>query len=241
MNEQLLVPTALKRLRRIEDKNKSQKMRNNLGMAVHHLILEDGSLLLYQAYDTAKEQFFDAYWIPSLDHVYRIKYLSPYTTIPTGYFVDHLARLPSGELTQTESFKELPLKDIRFNKEVLQSTLVDADAMSLIELWQQVPDPNEVYSEKESKTLTAFYWKLTLPWLCLLAIMAPIPFCVKYSRQLPVFLIYVCGIFGLLAFYLLIDAAQVVAKRQVIHPFWAICGPFFAVFGFFGWRFAKLQ
>lgn len=239
-NEQFLLPDALRKLRRLEDATKHQRSRNQLGMAVRHLILEDRSILLFQDYDTAHERFFDVYWIPTINDVYRMKFLSPYQTIPLGSYVDHLSRQPSGELLQIASYPELQLPAIQFNRELLQSTILDPDILSLTDLAHQIEGITPFRNEKESKVLTAFYWKLAVPWLCLLAIIAPAPSCVRFSRQLPIYLIYVCTLFGLIAFYMFVDAAQVVAKRQVIDPFWALIPPFIAIFTFFGWRFAKL-
>jgi lipopolysaccharide export system permease protein len=239
LNEQFLLPNALKKLRTIEDKAKSQKTRRTPSIAVQHVILEDGSLLLFQAYNLAKEQFFDAYWIQSFDNLYRIKYLSPYSSPPVGYFVDHLIREPNGELLQQQAYKKLAFPSMHFNPEVLQSTILDPDVLSLSELAYQFPELSADSNEKESKLLTAFYWKLTLPWLCLLAILAPAPFCIRFSRQPPLFFIYVGNLFGLIAFYMFMDALQVVAKRQVTPPLLAIGLPFLIAFSFFGWRFAK--
>jgi lipopolysaccharide export system permease protein len=240
-NEQFLLPEALRKLRRIENATKHKKSRHTLKLAVQHLILEDGSLLIFQDYDTAKEHFFDAYWIQSVDSIYRIKYLAPLQSAPIGYFVDHLLRQPNGEIFQKESYLTHPFPDMTFHVDLLQSTLIDPDILSLGQLSEQIIDISSDRTEKESKILTAFYWKLTMPWLCLLAIIAPAPYCVRFSRHLPLFLIYICSLFGLIAFYMFMDAAQVVAKRQVIAPFWAICGPFFVMFSYFGWRFSKLE
>ncbi len=236
LNEQLLLPTALKKLRRIEDATKHQSYRNQLTLTAHSIVLEDSSLLLFQFYDTANERFFDTYWIRSIDDIYRMKYLTPYTPAITGYFVDHFVRQSNGELAQQESFKQFEFKNLHFNQENLQSTLLDPDTLSLSELSMQF-HRSSILMEKESKILTAFYWKLIIPWLCLLVILAPAPFCISFSRTLPIFFIYVGGLFGLIAFYLFMDAAQVVAKRQVIEPFWAIVVPFLCVSIFFVWRF----
>lgn len=239
-NEQFLLPSALRKLRRIEDATKHQKHRHSTMLSVRHVILEDGSLLVFQNYDSAQEHFFDVYWIESIDSIYRIKYLLPNLSIPLGYFVDHLVRQKGGEILQEASYREFPFAAMKFNPDLLQSTILDPDILSLSELKGQVSDISSNTTEKESKILTAFYWKLSIPWLCLLAIIAPAPFCVRFSRQLPVFLIYVCTLFGLIAFYMFMDAAQVIAKRQVLSPFWVICGPFFIMFSYFGWRFTKI-
>jgi lipopolysaccharide export system permease protein len=240
-NEQFLLPEALRKLRRMEDSTKHQKSRHAPRLAVRHVVLEDGSLLIFQDYDTAKERFFDAYWIQSIDQIYRMKYLSPTSSAPVGFFVDHLVRQPNGELLQEASYRELTFPAMQFNPELLQSTILDPEILSISDLTTQVLEVSSDLNEKESKILTAFYWKLVLPWLCLLAIIGPAPYCVRFSRQLPIFLIYVFSLFGLIAFFMFMDAAQVVAKRQVLSPFWAICGPFITVFGYFGWRFVKME
>lgn len=241
INEQFVLPTALKKLRRIEDATKHQKSRRHLEMAVNHAILEDGSLFLFQNYDTAKEQFFDAYWIPSTDQFYRMKYFSPYAEKPTGYFVDQIVRRPNGNLELANSYPEYAFKKMHFSQEMLHSTIMDPDMLSLTELWGQLPSNGHEWSEKESKVSAAFYWKLFIPFLCLIAIMAPAPYCVRFSRQYPFFFIYVCGLFGLIAFYLVLDAAQVIARRQVASPLLAIGIPFWSVFTISSWRFAKMK
>lgn len=240
LNEQTLLPPALRKLRRIEDSTKHQKNRNQLSLAVRNLTLEDGSIFIFQSYDTAQEHFFDAYWIRSIDNIYRIKYLKPHQSHPIGYFVDHFIRQPNGVLSQVESFEQLTLKGLNFNHELLQSATIDPDALSLSELWTQLPGLQvDEFNEKESKILTAFYWKLLMPWLSLLAILAVAPFCLVFSRQLPVFFIYVCGIFGILAFYLIMDAAQIIAKKQVVAPQVMMGVPFLISLMIFGWRFYK--
>lgn len=240
LNEQFLLPTALKKLRRIEDATKHQKRKPQ--MIAHSIVLEDGSLFLFQIYDTSKEQFFDSYWIQSIDSIYRIKFLSPLFPVPLGYFVDHLTRQPNGELDVVTSFSDHFFPDLHFNQEILQSTLIDSDALSLTELWSQLPpEKKAVLSERESKLYTSFYWKILIPWLCFFAIIAPAPICVRFSRQMPLFLIYACGIFGLIGVYLFLDAAQVISQRQVLDPMWAFGFPFVLLFTIFGWRFIKLS
>lgn len=239
-NEQFFLPTALRKLRRIEDAAKHQKKGQALDLAARHVILEDGSVVVYQDYDTNEERFFDAYWIQSIDSIYRMKYLTPIPLPPTGYFVDHLTRQSNGEIYQKTSYLELPLPEMKFNVNHLQSALIDPDILPLTALYRQSLDISSSPTEKESKILTAFYWKIIIPWLCLLAIIAPAPFCLRFSRAPPIFLIYVCSLFGMIAFYMLMDATQVVAKKQIFPPLWVIFVPFLLVFSYFGFRYKKL-
>jgi lipopolysaccharide export system permease protein len=241
LNEQFLLPKALKKLRRIEDLTKHNRSRQDQSISVKQVILEDGSLLLFQHYDSIKEQFFDVFWVQTIDNIYRIKYLTPSGIIPVGYFVDHLMRQPNGELLQQVSHKMLEFPAMHFNQKVLQSTILDPEILSLTELFTRYREVTNERNEKESKLLTAFYWKVALPWLCLLAILIPAPFCVRFSRQVPVFLIYVGCLFGFLAFYMLLDATQVIANRQVIPAVWAIGAPFIAAFCWSGYRYYRMS
>jgi len=239
-NEQYLLPEALRKLRQIEQASKHQRGRSRSMLHAQHLVLGDASLLVFQYYDPLKEQFFDVYWIQSMDSIYRMKYLSPTATPPMGYFVDHLVRDQSGELLQKTDHRECHFPQMVFSPNLLESTIIDPETLSISELMTQVLDVSPSPNEKESKILTSFYWKLNLPWLCLLSIMAPAPFCVRFSRQPPVFLIYMCSLFGFIAFYMFMNAAQIAAKRQVFHPFWGVYLPFLTLFSYFGWRFNRL-
>lgn len=241
INEQWILPPSLKNLRQMEETAKDQKKSLSSHLAAHSLFLKDGSLLIYQSFDPKTENFFDVYWIRSIDNIYRIQTLAPYRPLPMGYFVDHLVRQGNGELIQVNAYPELSFPDFSLQRENLQVLAWEPEMFSITELLHLLPQQSSPLDEKESKQLTAFYWKLTIPWLCLLAILMPAPSCLRFSRQLPIFMIYVCSLFGLLAFYMLLDAAQFMAKRQVIDPFWAICTPFLIVFSYFSWRFAKMQ
>lgn len=240
-NEQFFLPHALKKLRKIEDATKHRKTTSLNSVKVNHILLEDGSLIIYQNYDSFKERFFDVYWIQSIDQIYRMKFLFPYLVIPKGIFVDKFVRQQNGDLLQEAAYKQKEFPEIPFNKEILQSAIIDSVALSISDLAAQSSKMTSSLDEKESRALTAFYWKLMIPFLCLLAVIAPAPYCVYFSRQRPIFLIYVCNLFGLIAFYMLMDAAKVTTNRQILDPFWAICFPFILSLTYFGHRFYKLQ
>lgn len=240
-NEQFLLPQALRKLRRFEEVTKHQKNRHSQVIAVQHLILEDESLLIFQKYEPVEERFFDVFWVESPDNIYRMKYLYPNPEVPVGHFVDYLKRQENGIMMQEMAQRQMELPSIKFNPDLLRSTIIGPEILSITELTNEVFEISSYENEKESKILTTFYWKICMPWLCLLAIIAPAPFCMRFSRSPPVFLIYSCCLFGLIAFYMFMDAAQVVAKRQVLSPAWAICGPFVILYAYFGWRFFRIE
>ncbi len=238
-NEQFLLPTALKKLRRIEETTKHQKSKHAAPLPAHNIILENGSSVIFQKYDSELERFFDVFWVESIDSIYRIKYLFPKTSPPVGHYVDHIERTPQGELFQVSSYPSFSFEKMIFAPEILQSALFEPDILSLSELVQQTNTISGNMTEKESRVLTALYWKLFTPLLCFLAIIGPGPFCIRFSRQQPLFLIYVCSLFGFIAFYMLLDATTVVARRQVLTPFISFVIPFWGIFLFFIVRFYR--
>lgn len=229
LNNQFLLPTALRDLKHIDTNRSREKHKNQNRAAAQHVALSDSTTLIFHNYDSANDYFFDAYWIRSLDDIYRIKYLYPNTTttgIPSGRFVEHLQRKASGELVRLDSAFEKDFANMLFNKETLFETITPPNEQSITALWEKLPQHKEELSEKESQTVTAFLYKLVMPWFCLLAILGPAPSCLRCTRQLPIFFIFACSIFSLVAFYLIVDASVVLGERNVITPFAAVGIPF---------------
>lgn len=245
LNTEFLVPIALKRLNQIDDSRSRAKRKEILMMAAQHIALEDGSTLIFQSYNSAQQHFFDTYWIRSINDVYRIKYLYPYSHDPSddviGYFVDHLIRNNQGKLVIEASFEKMVFPEMHFNPQILFETITLPEELALSELWEKHPSHHNILSEKESQSMTVFYRKLILPWLCLLAVIAPAPFCLRFTRYLSLFFIYAGNIFGLVAIYLAIDAAVLLGKGQILSPFWALWPLFIAFSSCFTWRFLKVR
>lgn len=237
-NTEILQPMALKYNTKLDHARAKAKQKKHF--SIQQIVLEDNSSFIFREYDNMINEFFDAYWVRSVDDIYRIKYLFPHDQEPIGYSVDHLKRNPDGFLVAVESVPEKAFPDMRFNREQLLKSVTVPDAQSLSELYKKIPDHGKELSEKEAYLKTTFYYKLVMPWLCLLAILAAAPFCTRFSRTLPVFFIYALSIFGLAAFYLVIQATVVLGERQMLDPALAIGIPFACFFALFGWRFAKL-
>lgn len=241
INSEFFLPKAMQGIRQIEDSNSLQdKSRENL--MVQTIPLQDRSSIIYQNFDSANRQFFDVYWLRSIDDIYHMKYLtinSDDENHLTGKFVDHLKRNSSGQLAVKESFPIRSFPEITFSTEQLLETLLPPNDQPLSKLWGQLPPIQGLLSDKEAQILTSFHHKLALPWLSILAVIGPIPFCLMFTRHLPVFFIYICSIFWLLSFYLLMNAALVIGQSQVIHPLAAIWPPIALTALFFYWRFIR--
>lgn len=241
VNMEILIPQTLQRVRIIEDTHfdNADKTAPKRTLPVQSFTLDDDSTLLYQKYDSARDHFFDAYWVRSANDIYRIKYLFPDPDFTIGRFVDHLTRNETGRIEVVESFDTKLFSELHFEKETLMAMLRTPQEMPLSKLWQALPNDRRSLNDVEAQIVTWFYTRLTMPWLCLLAAIGPAPFCMRFTRALPVFLIYALGVFSLVAFYLIMDAAIIFAQGQVLPPAVAIFTPFTLFFGYFGWKFWK--
>jgi lipopolysaccharide export system permease protein len=240
-NTELILPMSLKKINMIDASRAKMKNKIHDFPSVQHVILEDESTLIFRDYDRLKKRFVDAYWIRSIDDVYRMKYLYPYMEKPLGEYVDHLQRNEDKRLTLYDSQTLKVFPEIHFNNQKLTETLTQPQDLSITAIKKKLPAALSNLNEKESQILTVYYYKIIMPWLCLLAVISPIPFCVNFNRQLPVFFIYATSIFGLVAFYLIMDASLILGSRQVIQPGLAIFTPFLLVFGFFSMRYIRLN
>lgn len=238
-NTEVLQPQALKYRQHITHLRAKEKHKKNHHPHIQHIVLPNNTSLIFKNYDAVSQQFFDAYWIKTPDDFYRIHTLSLDAQYPLGTNVQHFLRNPNGILLIADQMQHIEFPEITIDKQLLNKANTQPDGLSLTALFESLPNSNEELSEKEARILTTYYYKLAMPWLCFLAILGPIPLCISFSRTLSQFFIYVLSIFGLVSFYLVMDAAVILGERQAISPEKAIWIPFGSFFVFFFWRFLK--
>lgn len=237
-NAEVLQPMALKYNTKLDHSRAKAKQKQN--RSAQSILLEDGTTLVYQNYDADSGIFFDAFWVRSFDDIYRMRTLSPLASPPLAKDVEHLQRMANGQVVLTDSQPEQRFPEMTFNGDKLLENVAQTEAHSLSSLKEKLPEHGSALSEKEAQLVTSFHYKMALPWLCLLAVIAPAPLCLRFSRSLPVFFIYALSVFGLVAFYLVMEASVVLGERQMTSPAIAIWVPFATFFSFFSWRFLRL-
>lgn len=241
INNEAILPKALKNISHLDTKYAKQKSKASGDTVANHIRLEDGSLLIYREFDPESKLFTEVYYIPSLDEVWRIEVLDPFSKPPKGFSVDHFTS-EQGTLHYKNSAATVLFPKLHFDEKKLSENLALPRELPLSTLIQEAPDESTALAnEKAAKSLTALYQKLALPWLALLAVIGPAPFCLRFSRQLPTFMIFTLGIFGLVGIYLVMDAAILLGERQVISPSQAIFGPMGFFFSIFLYRYIRIR
>ncbi len=232
VNTQWLLPQSLQWINGLEDLHSLERAPDN-DRTVHKINLKDGSTLLYLTYDRARERFFQCYWLKSFNDIYRIKYITPEPFPPTGHFVQHLVRDGQGRLLPTEMVADLTFPEMHFDLTELSEKLTTPSERSLTQLWERLPSrwqtqndtPSSHISHERAVIEAAFYKKMAIPWLCMIALLAPAPFCVAHRRPLRVFFVFAAAIFGIFAFFILLSVGHTLTHSQLASPTTTLIAP----------------
>ena len=203
---------------------------------IHLIPLKDNTKLLYQTYDQEKNVLFDVLWIKSIDDIWRIKYLNADPANPTAEFVDHIVRNSSGFFEKQESHAKLYLSDLKWHPKMARQGLTPFDQRSLSDLYR-MRYKMKLNPYEAPKISTALAFKIAIPLMSPLLVIALAPFCLVFTRQRQYFLLYALGLFGLFAFYTLIDSLTILSDNGVINSTMAVFVPLAIFTTIFTWRF----
>ena len=243
LNSEFFESVATEHINRIDSLRSSKRHKQMEELAVQNLAFADGTSLIYHHFDSSQQRFFDVYWVQDINNIYRMKYLYPSLeadVASVGHFVDQLKRNEQDQLVVIAQLPIFSFSEMKFNQDSLFEVVMAPDELPISILWQKLPPSLEAGSEKESQIVAAFVHKLLMPWLCLLAVIGPAPFCVRFTRNLPVFFIYAGGFFGLIVFDLIMKTAFTLAERQVFAAWIAVTVPFLLMSLPLTWRFLRI-
>ncbi len=203
---------------------------------IHLIPLKDNSKLIYQSYNKEKNVLFDVLWIKSIDDIWRIKYLNADPANPTAEYVDHIVRNSAGFFEKQESHPKLYMADLKWHPKMARQGLIPFDQRSISDLYRMryntKLNPYEI-----PKIGTALSFKTAIPFISPLLVIALAPFCLAFSRHRHYFLLYALGLFGLFAFYMMLDSLTILSENGVITPAMAVFVPLAVFASFFTWRF----
>jgi len=240
-NGEYLLPNSLNYLDKFHYSHFKHMQKGRKREPVHVLFLKDNSKLIYQTYDKEKKVFFDVIWLSSSDDIWRIKYLQADLEKPIGQYVDHLKRNSQGFFEREESYNSLLFKQIQWDRNMPRKGYIPFENRSISELFRLLHHKKtaSIYEAKEIMTRLCF--KCVIPLLPFLVLIAITPFCIRYSRNLPIFFIYAFGLFGYISFFTLMDSAVILGENNVFPPLVAILTPFLGCAAGFGWKFIKTE
>lgn len=237
-NYQWAYPVAFEKTVQFEERFIKQVKHRDDG--IHVVRLKDGSNLVYGSYDTASRSFIDAFWLRTPGDIYHMRRLHPDGPQPWAESVDHLVRRQGGQLERSETFDRHVLSNMQFDEEDLFSALVPAEQLSLSDLWRRLPSSERPLNDREIQVTSQLNAKLAFPLSCLLIVIAPASWCLRFSRHLRIFFIYCGAITAFLLFFTSMDAAMILSENHVLPPLVILWAPLTISSMIFGWRYARL-
>lgn len=239
VNEELFYPIAAQKLHQYQEFRTSLRKKAKNEKELKKIILDSNAILLYQTFLPQEKKFLHVYWMPSIDEFYKIEELYIAPTGSEGYGIDTFQRDANGNILLIGSKQPQKIfPEIQLEAKRLQTYLQDPDDLSMSVLWEKNAKLKGG-RDSEAKIQTAFFWKILIPLLCLLAMIGVIPLCIKHSRNIPIFFIYTLSIFSFITYYLFIDAATTLSNKQVLHPLWALGVPFLLLGGLLTLRYLR--
>lgn len=235
-NFEFLLPSALQNIDEFRIANFHGSHLAKRRELIHLIPLKDNSKLLYQSYLADKHQLFDVLWIKSQNEIWRMKYLSADPTKPEARYVDHLVRSAAGVLEKKESYDTLTLNELKWHPRMARKGLVPFEQKKISELVRLAKNPNSSpYEIPRIKTALAF--KVAVPFLAPIIVIALAPVCLTFSRLRSLFFIYAIGLFALFALYMLLDSLTILSDHGILSPILSVVFPLTLLASIVGWRF----
>jgi lipopolysaccharide export system permease protein len=233
VNEELVIP----RIATYLDEAKLARSKNPLKVSKNKpftiLYLSDSSKLVYQNVDKEKKAFFDVYWIRSYNDIWRMKYLSTDPQKPLGEFVDHIARTNSGFLEKKESYEQCILPSLKWKTSELskKQTTSKYKKISKLAAFLMKGEGDSFHAKGEATTYLCY--KLVMPLMPFLMLLGIVPYCVTYSRNPSIILLYGVSILCFVVFFTLMDSLIIIGENQTVPPYIIMWLPFVLASGIF--------
>ncbi len=238
---EILQPKALTYDKELKIRRAFAKQKNRQGNKLHALKLKDDSSIAYTKYNPSSNELYDVIWIKSIDDLYRIKTLDLNQDPAIGKEVEHFSRDANTQIELTDRFNLLSLPSLQLNIPKLIDSITDPADLSISILKKKINANNPLLNQRQAHFVATYYYKLALLFSPFLATLTAIPFCLRFTRSLPIFFIYGLNLFFLFAFYLSLNSALILGEKQVISPVIAIWTPFSLFYIIFFFKYIKFR
>ncbi len=230
-NFQFFLPLAQPKALQIQENSFGKKLAPDEAVPIREIFLTDGTRVYFTSFDEKLDEFYDLFWVVSLDKVYHMKSLNCSTTIPKGRGVDKIVRNSAGKMVPAGYYETLALEDMKFDQKALHlSTQLPKD-QSISTLISETLLYSHSTSDRAVDIRSLLIYKCTFPLICLFALFMPAPYCLSFRRDMPHFMIYLLSLGLLFCFFLLLQVAYTLAKSQVLSPTIALGIPWIFAMG----------
>lgn len=233
-NSEWLAPTSLNYTSGFKKAHKDKKKAKEK-VRVSSIYLKDGSELVYQNFDSKKNELFDVFWVRNPNDIWHMKTLEIESL--EGSFVHHFRRNSLKQLEKTETFTCRIFSDLPWDEQAILHKFIPFENRPISTLICQASS----HCAERRSVFSHLYYKLFAPLMPFLVLIAISPISIRFSRSRPFFLIAACSILGFVGFKTILDGMLILGENQVLPSYVAILSPILLLFSFSLPQFVKMR
>jgi lipopolysaccharide export system permease protein len=196
--------------------------------------LSDGSQFFYKSLHPITKEYNDVFIIKSISELWKIKKLQ------LGHLCCakdlYILKKDHGDFQLHEFHTSMNLGSLTASNVIEEMSFESQSLRFLLKHYMK----SDIASKKiQSSIATHLFYKITVLFLSFLTIICCAPFCLIFSRKLPIFMIYAISIFGMICYFTLLDGAIIIGESGKKSSEWLTICPFLLIFLLFFPKFIK--
>lgn len=205
--------------------NKFEKTSLNVGSSnkkIQVLFLPKNKKLIYQHYDPLTQTFRDVFFIDSLHTIWHMKKLTTDSLYPVGYLVDMLSRTEKGYLEKKDSFSSKPFPHLQIDLHYREKSKEILERQPLSTLWKLSFLQEGTAMRQTAIAQSLLYFRCLISCLPFFVVIGMIPFCVRATRTVPIFLLLATSISITIILFTFLNSSIILGEKQIVSPFFAL-------------------
>lgn len=231
-----------------QTKNSSLSLINKEAIPIFYL--KDHTLLLCSNLDTNNKTMHSAIWIKSSREIYKIKTLSFFEKIPSGKEVAVFSKnQESNEFSLVNYFPLLQFQDLEFEiyDDPFSKIFLNKNRNKLLSLYKSIPWKAINYGlsitnfQRLSNLISQFFYKIFSPLACIIAVVIPIRYCLKFNRIQLFSLSYLISLGVINLFFICLKSAIVLTNSNILPALSSIAFPMILFFIFTSYEYYQVK
>lgn len=212
--------------------------------------LKDQTLLICSSLDIANKVMYAAVWVKNPSEIYKMETLSFSEQTPLGQGVAKISKnKETEEFSLTNYFSSLSFQELEFEvyDNPFSKIFLNKNRNQLFSLYKAIPWKAINYGfsvtnfQRLSNLVAQFFYKLFSPLACIVAVIIPIRYCLKFNRIQLFSFSYLISLGTLNLFFISLKSAIVLTTSNILPACSSIALPSCVIFLFTGYQYYRIK
>ena len=232
-----LTPKALINVESFENKY-FLKQTSSRSISPQFLRLAPEGIIIYALFDPKTNQYQDVFYLLSNHEIWKMESLSLHD-LAIGRDAEHFILNQQGQFALTEHLPQVVFNDLHIAYDSAALNFLTIECGSFSFLITSLKKISHFDKNLSAKITSQIFYKIAVLFLPFLITMVCACFGLVFSRKLPIFMIYAMSIFGMIGYFLMMDAAIILGESQILPTYLALFSPSCLIFSLFLPRFIR--